>query len=112
MLEDEPIVALDIEGILIEAGFDVQATLPSSMMALEWLETNDPDVVVLDIHLQDGSCVDVARRLVKRAVPFIVFTGAVLSEQTVNPIFLEGQWVEKPSPSEKIVAAIQNVVAA
>ncbi len=63
VLEDEAIIALDIEGILTDAGLDVAATLSSCAGAVEWLTANRPDVAILDIDLQDGSCEHVAQRL-------------------------------------------------
>jgi DNA-binding response OmpR family regulator len=112
ILEDEPIVAMDIEETLSDAGFTVPAVIPSVVDALKWLDAHVPDVVVLDIHLQDGACVDVVRRLVEKAVPFVVFTGSKPDEGNVDPLFKAGLWIEKPAPAMHIVAAVQDLVAA
>ena len=56
VLEDEPIIALDIEGILCDAGLEVAATLSTCAAAMEWLKANTVDVALLDIDLPDGSC--------------------------------------------------------
>jgi DNA-binding response OmpR family regulator len=112
VLEDEPIVAMDIEATLSDAGFTVPAVIPSVADALKWLDDNAPDVVVLDIHLQDGVCVNVVRRLVEKAVPFVVFTGSNPDQGDVDPVFRAGLWIEKPAPAERIVAVIQELVAA
>jgi DNA-binding response OmpR family regulator len=112
VLEDEPIVAMDIEATLSDAGFTVPPVIPSIADALKWLDANVPDVVILDIHLQDGSCADVVRRLVEKEVPFVVFTGSGPDEENVDPVFKTGLWIEKPAPAEQIVAVVRDLVAA
>ncbi|WP_441493468.1 response regulator [Bosea sp. 2RAB26] len=99
VLEDEPIVALDIEGILSDAGYDVPVTLATNAKAMDWLTSNIPDMVVLDIDLSDGSSVEVAHRLRARAIPFIVFTGTSASETSVPSSMLEDGWRSRRQPT-------------
>ncbi len=110
VLEDEPIVAMDIEVILTEAGYDVPATFSSIAKAMDWLGSNVPDVVVLDIGLADGSSVQVARRLLAKAIPFVVFSGTSPREPEVDPVFHAGHWLEKPAGADCIVSAVQRVL--
>lgn len=112
ILEDEPIVAMDVEATLSDAGFEVPAVIPRVADALAWLQDNIPDVVLLDINLQDGPCVGVVHHLVEKSVPFVVFTGSAPEEDDVDPIFKTGPWIEKPAPAGRIVAVIQELVAA
>ena len=107
VLEDEAIIALDIEGILTDAGLAVLATLASCANALEWLDGNDADVALLDMHLLDGSCEPVARRLAEKGIPFVVFSGDSETDETLDPIFRTGIWLEKPAPADRIVAAVR-----
>jgi DNA-binding response OmpR family regulator len=74
--------------------------------ALEWLNDHSPDTAVLDIALGDGDCVQVAQLLVERSIPFIVFSVRALDEDQYDPIFLEGDWIEKPCASEHVVTAL------
>jgi DNA-binding response OmpR family regulator len=106
VLEDEAIIAMDIEGILTDAGFKVAATLATGADALEWLGRNVADIALLDMHLLDGSCEPVARRLADMAIPFVVFSGGSATDETVDPIFARGHWLEKPAPSSRIVEVI------
>ena len=108
VLEDEVIIALDIEGILTDAGLDVAATLPTCASAITWLKANRPDVAILDIDLQDGSCELVAQRLLDLCVPFVVFSGSDPAEATIDPVFLKGAWLGKPAPGERIVEAVRK----
>lgn len=75
VLEDEAIIAIDVENILTDAGLSVAGTLGSCADALKWLDANDAEVALLDMHLLDGSCEPVARRLAEKGIPFVVFSG-------------------------------------
>lgn len=74
VLEDEAIIAIDVENILTDAGLSVAGTLGSCADALRWLDANDAEVALLDMHLFDGSCEPVSRRLAEKGIPFVVFS--------------------------------------
>lgn len=107
ILEDEPIIAIDVENILMDGGMAVAGTLRSCADALIWLESNDADVALMDMHLLDGSCEPVARRLLERGIPFAIFSGGSESDETLDPIFSSGIWLEKPARPDRIMAAVQ-----
>ncbi|KRE00641.1 hypothetical protein ASE63_26310 [Bosea sp. Root381] len=106
VLEDEAIIALDLEGILSDAGFEIAANIPTCAAALEWLEANNADGAILDLTLLDGPCDEVARRLVAANIPFLVFSGSSPESGVVDPALLMGSWLGKPAPSRRIVAAV------
>ena len=110
ILEDEAIIAMDVEGILTDAGFDVIASLATCASAMDWLLANRADVALLDIDLLDGSCELVAQRLKDLAIPFVVFSGSSPTEQAIDPVFLTGGWLEKPSPADRVVAVVRQAV--
>ena len=107
VLEDEPIIALNIEGILRDEGFDIAASLATCASAIEWLMTHYADVALLDVDLQDGSCELVAQRLLDLGIPFVVFSGSNPGEETIDPVFLKGAWLAKPAASPRIVEAVR-----
>ena len=106
VLEDEAIIALDVEGILTDAGFKVAATLATCADALEWLDNHSADIALLDLHLLDGSCAPVGNRLAQLGIPFVVFSGGSAADETVDPILAQGQWLEKPAPPSRIVEVV------
>jgi DNA-binding response OmpR family regulator len=110
ILEAQAIVAMDVEGILEDAGLVVAASLPTCADALNWLEDNVADVALVDMHLLDGTCECVLRRLVERRIPFVVFSGAAENDDTRDPVFLAGDWLEKPAHPGLIVAALERAV--
>ncbi|PTM39532.1 response regulator receiver domain-containing protein [Bosea sp. 124] len=90
IVEDEPIIALDVEGILTDAGFELAGTLATCASAMEWLKANQGDVALLDVDLQDGSCELVAQRLHDMGSPFVVFPEASRPRARSTPVFLKG----------------------
>ena len=73
ILEDEAIIALNFQDELQDAGYRVGGPFTTCADALFWLQTNTPDVAVLDTILNDGPCGDIARELAGREVPFVIY---------------------------------------
>ena len=112
ILEDEALVALDLEGLLRDAGFKIDGVFSSCAAALEWVEGNSPDVVIMDIELADGDCVKIATLLDERGIPFVVHSASVASSSFHDPIFLQGTWVTKPVSPSELCNAVQIALAA
>jgi len=110
ILEDEPIIALDVEAILVDDGFKVAAILSTCAGALDWLKANRADVALIDIDLRDGTCEQVAQCLYDLGIPFVVFSGSEPSEDTTDPVFLKGGWLEKPARGPRIVASLSDAL--
>ena len=109
VVEDELLIALDIESTLSEAGFNV-AVSASCADAKSLLERITPDAVVLDVHLQDGDCATIAKTLVARRIPFIVHTGYDGPDR--DEVFRRGTMLGKPSKPDDLVAAVKSLMAA
>ena len=109
VLEDEPLIAMDIELILEDAGFAV-STVMSCEEATNWLATNRPDIVVVDIMLHDGASDAVAARLVAESIPFIVYSGD-LRDQHVGTPFEHGVWLSKPALSSELADTARALLA-
>ncbi|WP_426233257.1 response regulator [Pararhizobium sp. DWP3-4] len=109
ILEDEPLIAMDFEQILKNAGFTTHICYSCSE-ASAWLADHSPDAAILDICLKDGSCTGVASRLHQNSIPFIVCSGSTQDE--IDPIFIRGEWVSKPCQPKILVNAIKNSIAA
>jgi diguanylate cyclase (GGDEF)-like protein/PAS domain S-box-containing protein len=76
IVEDERIVALDLRSGLEQLGFDVVGIAANESDALRLAETALPDLVLMDIHLDQGSDgINAARQIRERlAVPVIFLT--------------------------------------
>jgi AraC-like DNA-binding protein len=76
IVEDEFLIAKDLEGLLLAEGYKVIAFVTSVNAAIEIIEETKPDLVITDISLngaKDG--VDLGRYLIaKDTIPFIYLT--------------------------------------
>jgi CheY-like chemotaxis protein len=75
VVEDESIVALDIETMLEEMGCVVVASVPRLRKALDLAGALDFDLAVLDINLAGEVVYPLAFRLADRGTPFLFTTG-------------------------------------
>jgi DNA-binding response OmpR family regulator len=109
VLEDEALIALNLQDELQDAGYAVASPFTTCAAALEWLRTETPDVAILDAALRDGPCREIALELTRREVPFLIYSGhhedcELLAE------FHHITWIEKPVPSEVLVHACQQLL--
>jgi signal transduction histidine kinase len=76
VVEDESIVAFNLQQRLEQLGYDVPAIAVSGQESLELVDETRPDLVLMDIHIQgDMDGIDVASRLREtHAVPVIYLT--------------------------------------
>jgi DNA-binding NtrC family response regulator len=74
--------------------------------AIEWLATHTPDIAVLDVDLQSGSCVEMARELKRRNVPIIVYSAH--EPRYALPEFQQVPWVCIPSSTDALHKALKD----
>jgi DNA-binding NtrC family response regulator len=109
IVEDDPLLLLDLESTLSSAGAVVVGLCQTLDEALRRSEPTDFAVAVLDFRLGDETASPVARRLEDRGVPFVFYTGQArhepsLAEWRHRPI------VEKPSPPHALVCAVKEAL--
>ncbi|MFY8127164.1 MAG: response regulator [Chitinophagaceae bacterium] len=76
IVEDDPLIAIDIEQILNNLNFRVSGTAFNAEDALYSLKTNTPDIVLLDVNLEsDKDGINIAEIInEKYQLPFIYLT--------------------------------------
>ncbi len=85
VVEDESIVAKDIQNSLKKLGYSVFGSSPSGEQALKLIEENQPDVVLMDIMLKgsiDG--IETARQIKEKYEIPVIFLTAYADESTLN----------------------------
>lgn len=107
VVEDELLIALDIEQTLLATGRPVHIC-PSTLEALDWLHTHRPGIAVLDIRLKDGPCTKLATVLHLKGIPFFVCSGA--AQAYADEIFSQGRWIGKPFEPDILLGAVQDVL--
>ena len=107
LLEDEPIIALDIENTLDLAGYPVKMCT-SRNEALDWLQSSLPVAAIVDLHLKDGSSADVVAELQVREVPVIICSGSHPSDlpDDLGPV----TWIAKPHSEHEIIATLKETI--
>ena len=109
VLEDEAIIALNLQDELQDAGYRVAGPFTTCSAALEWLQTATPDAAILDAALKEDTCREVALELSHRAVPFLIYSG----HREDHPLLAEFHhvaWIEKPIPAPELVHACQQLL--
>lgn len=111
VVEDDAVISMAIEAEIADAGHAVIGPFGCCADALGALADGRPDAAVLDLRLRDGPCLDLARALRRRGVPFLVYTGSVSSAKPRGP-FEGAPWIEKPAPTGQVAAALDALLRA
>ena len=83
IVEDESIIAMHLAMLVAELGHEVCGTAASADGAIELAAVNNPDVVLMDIRLAEGSSgIDAARELHARQALRCIFLSGNLDEAT------------------------------
>jgi two-component sensor histidine kinase len=108
VVEDEPLVALDMVAGLEEAGAEMVAHVGTVTDALQIIGSTPFDGAFLDGNLRGQSVDEVAAALTRRMVPFLFVSG--YGPESLPRSFRKVAIVSKPfSPEQLIEAALQLV---
>ena len=111
IIEDEPLIALDIEGLVTDIGHEVVGVAATHKEALEIAREKRPELILADIQLADGSSgIDAVNEiLMELNVPIIFVTAypeRLLTGDKPEPAFL----VTKPFKHEMVKAVISQAL--
>jgi DNA-binding response OmpR family regulator len=106
--EDDALIGMNLEEELEGVAYEIAGPFSTCAEAIHWLKTATPDVAVLDIHLRDGTCVELARELTARGVPFAVFSGE--DQAHTLPEFKSAAWISKPALRAELLDAVARLV--
>lgn len=108
VVEDELLVAMDVDSVLRAAGCEVigPATTPESAIAL--IERGQPEAALLDLNLGGKSALPVAATLRARGVPFLIVSG--YGERHSRAPELEGApRLSKPVSHRQLIDALRQL---
>ncbi|RYX94871.1 MAG: GAF domain-containing protein [Bradyrhizobiaceae bacterium] len=110
MVEDQLLIAMDVETMLAGEGVTRVETAASSTEALASLVRFKPDIAILDVNLGSGTSVPVAHMLRELGVPFVFATG--YGETSLIPAALEHvPVIRKPYDVVSLVTALGFAIA-
>jgi CheY-like chemotaxis protein/DNA-directed RNA polymerase specialized sigma24 family protein len=112
IIEDEPIIALDLETVATDMGHRVTGVARTRTRAVDLAAADAPDLILADIQLADNSSGidavnDILARLGPRPVIFITaFPERLLTGERPEPAFL----ISKPYTEAQIRSAISQAM--
>ena len=112
VLDDEFLIALDIQQILEFAGAAHVACVATVAEALALLRANpDFDLAVLDVKISgpDGNSLGVAAQLAAKGTPFVFLTGMRVDDLHAKQ-FPQAPVVEKPYEAAALLDAVRRAL--
>lgn len=112
IIEDEPLIALDIKSIVLDMGHDVTGIARTHDEAVALGKREQPDLILADIHLADDSSgVDAVHDLLAQYpdTPVIFITAypeRLLTGEKPEPAFL----IPKPFEEEQVRSAVSQAM--
>ena len=106
VVEDDPLIALDLKATLEHAGVVVLGPAGRVRDAMLLAEKSLPVAAVLDVRLEVGTSLPLAKWLAERDIPFLF--------QTRDPTLIDAAYsaaLRKPFRPEQLVAAAAALLA-
>ena len=110
IVEDEMLLAMDLETLIAEQGCAVIGPAPTVDRALALLEQERPDAAILDANLDGTSAAPVAAALKAQGVPFVLASG--YATDCLQPELREAPRVAKPVDHDQLLRTLAGVLAA
>ena len=111
VVEDEFLLAMELEALLEQRGCRVLGPVATIDRALAVLDNHRPAAAVLDVNLKGTRATPIAAALQDRRVPFVLVTG--YGDGQLNEPELKGQpRLEKPLNRQKLLRTLERAVQA
>lgn len=113
VVEDEPLIRLDIVETLQEAGYTVVGQAATGEEAIELAETCEPDVVVADVKMPGMDGITAAHRILEKRRCAVVMLTAFSQNELVERARDAGAmaYVVKPFTPADLIPAIEIAVS-
>jgi DNA-binding response OmpR family regulator len=109
VVEDETLVAMEVEAELVKSGYDVVGPAGTLEDAERLAQSENLAAAVLDMNLRGRDAQSVVRLLVKRHVPFVVVSG--YSNPVLPKDLARVRRLEKPVDPRRVAAAVAGMLA-
>jgi len=108
VVEDEALIAMDLQALLEDAGYKVLGPANSTAAAMALLDGNEPDVALLDVNLGRSDVFGVANELALRKTKLIFLTGH--TAQRLPQAHRHRPLVAKPYLPHVLLQAVQQAL--
>ncbi|MGC8767275.1 MAG: sigma-54-dependent transcriptional regulator [Brevinematia bacterium] len=112
VVDDEVNITKTIKDVLEDYGFNV-LTLNDELKVLSVLNTEDVDLVILDLLMPSKSGVDILREIKSQfpVIPVVIISGHGTISTTVECIKIGAfDFIEKPISIEKLISTVKNTI--
>ena len=109
IVEDDPIIALDLEDTIIGLGVATVRTAGNVATALDMISARAPDFALLDVGLVHENSFAIAERLTTLNIPFVFVTG--YGSGKVPAIFADRPRLPKPFSTEALLVVLRRIGA-
>lgn len=106
IVEDEPLIAMEVAEMMQDAGFDVVGPAASVAQALALIGEAACEVAILDINLGHETSEAVAHHLTNKGIPFVTVSG--YNRAQMPAAYGTAPHVAKPLDADNIVALVQS----
>jgi len=110
IIEDEPIIAMDLELLLLDAGYEIVGVTGRIDKALLFVESEILDAAVLDANLGGVTSAPIADALSALKVPFLVLSGYQTSQ--MPQALRDAPSLQKPASSAQLIETLHGMLAA
>jgi CheY-like chemotaxis protein len=107
IVEDDPIITLDLEETILGFGVSTVRSAGSVTRALDMIAERVPDFALLDVGLIRENSFVIAEKLAALDVPFVFVTGYG-ADVRLPPAFADRPRLPKPCPREALVDALKR----
>lgn len=109
VVEDEPIVAMTLQDMLSDLGYEVAGPAARVPAALALVAAGGLDAAILDVNMGDGDSYSVAAALRERGIPYLFATG--YGRQGIEPGHEDVPVLQKPYREAQVEAAIDTILS-
>ena len=109
IVEDEPILAFDLETIVCEAGAHVVGPALFVADALLLIRNNSISAAILDVRVGVEDVYPVARLLADRGIPFLFHTGHGCTAE-LNRLWPTALVLPKPATTSRLLSALLQLL--
>ena len=107
VIEDEPMLAMDVEASLSAAGFRVIGPVGPTAHALSRLHSQRPDLAILDPNLGGEMVFSLFDHLERAGTPFIILSGHSL--RMVPERYRNRPFLQKPYQMPMVLRMVHDV---
>jgi DNA-binding response OmpR family regulator len=108
LVEDDPLLAMDVETVLAAAGYRVIGPARTSADAVSILRHQTPDLTILDLNLGGEMVFPVFDYLDRAGTPFIILSGH--SRQLVPPRHAKRPFLQKPYSQGTLLQMVRTML--